>query len=201
MQRTYTSQSSNGHSALLLVETDNFDRGLKNALVTCGYDVVVMHINDPFLKSLESLDPTLLILEVDHISQNNIRSLKIISEINPLPIVVFTEFSDESMLKQLLNAKLNAYIVGDKLPHHVGPTLEVAMARFDELQNLHSELSSAKQKLEGRKWVERAKGLLMDEKKMTESQAYNVLRKMAMDRSQRIEDVAKNVISIVQTIN
>ncbi|WP_017445860.1 ANTAR domain-containing response regulator [Gayadomonas joobiniege] len=201
MQRTYPPTQTNGLSVLLLVESEDFDRGLKNALNTCGYQVTVMLITDPFLKSMQKIEPSLLVLEVDHLTSENIQSLRILSDINPLPIVVFTEFSDESMLKRLLNAKLNAYIVGDKLPHHVGPTLEVAISRFNEIQKLESELQTAKEKLEGRKWVERAKGLLMDEKKMSESQAYNVLRKMAMDRSQRIEDVAKNVITIVQTIN
>ncbi|MER2490708.1 ANTAR domain-containing response regulator [Catenovulum sediminis] len=200
MQSKYQSHRSIGLKALLLVETEHFDRDLKNALLTCGYDVYPMLTNGPILKLVDQVEPDVIILDVDRLSNENIHSLTIVSQIDPKPMVIFTEFSDEAMIDKVLKSKINAYIVGDKLPHHVGPTLQVAIARFREVQSLKDELNETKRKLEGRKWIDKAKGMLMNNKGLSEDQAYQTLRKMAMDRSQRIDEVAKNVISFMQAV-
>lgn len=200
MQSKYESHRSIGLKALLLVETENYDRDLRNSLVTSGYDVYPNIMNMKVLKKVDEIEPDVIILDIDRLSNDDLHSLLIISEMNPKPMVIFTEFTDASMIEKVLSSKINAYIVGDKLPHHVGPTVQIAIARFKEVESLKSELTETKRKLEGRKWIDKAKGLLMSNKGINEDQAYQALRKMAMDRSQRIDEVAKNVISFMETM-
>ncbi|KMT64094.1 ANTAR domain-containing response regulator [Catenovulum maritimum] len=200
MQSKYESHRSIGLKALLLVETENYDRDLRNSLVTSGYDVYPNIMNMKVLKKVDEIEPDVIILDIDRLSNDDLHSLLIISEMNPKPMVIFTEFTDASMIEKILSSKINAYIVGDKLPHHVGPTVQIAIARFKEVESLKSELTETKRKLEGRKWIDKAKGLLMSNKGINEDQAYQALRKMAMDRSQRIDEVAKNVISFMETM-
>ncbi|WP_082196144.1 ANTAR domain-containing response regulator [Catenovulum agarivorans] len=200
MQSKYESHRSIGLRALLLVESENFDRDLRNALLTCGYDVYPALTSSHILKVVDNVDPNVIILDVDRLTTDNIHSLHILNEIDPRPMVIFTEFSDQDMIDRVLKSKINAYIVGDKLPQHVGATIQIAIVRFREVQSLKNELTETKRKLEGRKWIDKAKGLLMTSKGLTEDQAYQTLRKMAMDNSQRIDEVAKNVISFMQAV-
>lgn len=201
MQTQYKSQNSNGLKALLLVEVSNYDLDLQNALITCGYHVYPRLTSASILKVVDEVIPDVIILDVDRLSNDNIHSLTIMNKINPKPIIVFTEFSDELMIQKLLNSQINAYIVGDKLPHHVGPTLKIAIARFQQVQSLQTELNETKRKLDGRKWIDKAKGILMQHKGLSEDQAYKTLRKMAMDNSQKMDDVAKNIVSVMQAVN
>jgi response regulator NasT len=76
--------------------------------------------------------------------------------------------------------------------------LQVAIARFREFQALRSELESVKSQLEDRKLIDKAKGLIMKHQKCDEPAAYQALRKLAMDRSQRMTDVARNIISVME---
>jgi response regulator NasT len=84
--------------------------------------------------------------------------------------------------------------------HRIKPVMDVAIARFREFQALQSELTEVKSKLADRKFIDKAKGLLIEKYKMSEEEAYGALRKMAMNRNQRIVDVARNVISMMETL-
>ncbi len=201
MQSQYKSQSSNGLKVLLLVEDSNYDRDLQNALITCGYHVFPRLTKVSILKVVDEVAPDVIVLDVDRLSSEDIHSLTIVNQIDPKPIVVFTEFSDEFMINKLINSQINAYVVGDKMPHHVGPTMQVAIARFNQVQSLKKELDETKRRLDGRKWIDKAKGILMEHKGLSEDQAYKTLRKMAMDNSQKIDDVAKNVVSVMQAVS
>ena len=80
----------------------------------------------------------------------------------------------------------------------VRPILDVAMARFEEFQALRQELDKAKLSLAERKQIERAKGIVMKSRGVDEDEAYGLLRKLAMDRNQRVAQVAENVISMAE---
>ncbi|WAJ70864.1 ANTAR domain-containing response regulator [Catenovulum adriaticum] len=201
MQNQYKSNNSNGLKVLLLIEHPHYDHDLQNALLTCGYHVYPRLTTCSILKVVDEVIPDVIILDVDKLSNESIHSLVILNQIDPKPMVVFTEFSDQIMIQKLLNSQINAYIVGDKLPHHVGPTIQVAIARFKQVQSLQSELIETKRKLDGRKWIDKAKGILMQHKGLSEDQAYKTLRKMAMDNSQKMDDVAKNIVSVMQAVN
>ena len=93
-------------------------------------------------------------------------------------------------------AGLNDNIVNGLAEERIQPILDVAIARFAQMQSLRSELAAARSELEDRKSVDRAKAILMRSRRMSEPQAYEALRKLAMDSSQRIAEVARQVINL-----
>ena len=95
-----------------------------------------------------------------------------------------------------MRAGVSAYVVGGMSAERVRPILDVAMARFDEFQAMRQELDKAKTTLAERKQIERAKGIVMKSRGVSEDQAYGLLRKLAMERNQRLAQVAENVIAM-----
>jgi response regulator NasT len=111
---------------------------------------------------------------------------------------MFSEQDQPDLMRESIKAGVSAYVSGDTNPDRAKFILDVAVARFNEHQGLKTELSDAKRQLESRKWVDQAKALLIEKQNMTEQEAYSAIRKMAMDNGQKMEDVAKNLISMMQ---
>ena len=114
----------------------------------------------------------------------------------PLPVVLFTEDDNRSIIQQAVRAGVSAYIVDGLDQHRLGSILDVAVARFQETGRLHQELAETRASLADRKNVERAKGILMKQRGIDEPAAYHALRKMAMDKNLRIGQAAENVIAV-----
>jgi two-component system, response regulator / RNA-binding antiterminator len=112
------------------------------------------------------------------------------------PIVLFTEDNDTSQVKQAVAAGVTAYIVAGLSPQRIRPIIDVAMARFEHEQSLRQELQDAKTELHERKTIDRAKGLLMQRQGLTEAEAYNKLRKAAMDKGLKLVEVAQRILDV-----
>ena len=97
-----------------------------------------------------------------------------------------------------MNAGVSAYIVDDLRRERVGPILDMTISRFKVFNQLQEELESTKRELADRKIVERAKGILMRRRGLTEDQAYAMLRKTAMDAKTRISEIARTVIDAAE---
>jgi response regulator NasT len=93
-----------------------------------------------------------------------------------------------------VRAGVNAYVVDGLAPSRVQPIIDVAVARFEELQSLRSELQNAQTELADRKTIERAKGVLMKRRNIDEQEAYRQLRKMAMDENMKLVQVAQEIL-------
>jgi len=118
----------------------------------------------------------------------------------PLPLVIFSEDSSEQCISQAVRAGAAAYVVDGLDAERVPAILQVALARFELMTDLRSELNLAQQKLAERKFIERAKGLLMKARGLSEDEAYHALRRMAMERNRRMGDVAKSVLEMAELI-
>jgi response regulator NasT len=114
---------------------------------------------------------------------------------------MFTEESNSEMASSAIKSGVNAYIVDGLEENRVQPIIDVAIARFREFQALKDELDATRNQLSERKAVEKAKGLLMQRKNISEDEAYQSLRKMAMDKNKRIVDVAESVINAFELLN
>lgn len=119
----------------------------------------------------------------------------------PLPIVIFVENDSLNVIQNAMKAGVSAYVVHETLPQRVKSVISVANARFKETQSLRNELKQAKTQLESRKLIERAKGLLMEQKQISEKQAFNTLRKMAMNQGNSLAMVAKNIIDVCEVLS
>jgi len=114
---------------------------------------------------------------------------------------MFSQDGAPQVIREAVRAGVAAYVVDGLDPARVKGIVDAAVARFEEFQRLRGELAAANERLAERKLVERAKGLLMKSRGLDEDAAYRLMRKFAMDRKQRLADVAQQLIDAAELIN
>jgi response regulator NasT len=187
-----------------LLIKDDLERSelLKQSLPELGHDVVAeATLADDLLKRVESTQADLLVIASESPGATLLSRLRELALHKPLPMVLFTAENKREIIQQSVRAGVSAYVVDGLQPHRLGAILDVAVARFQEIDRLRRELHDAKANLVERKAVERAKGILMKQRGFDEPQAYHALRKMAMDKNLRIGQVAENVIAVAELLN
>lgn len=142
------------------------------------------------------LKPDVIIIDTESPDRDTLEHICLLSERTPRPVVLFTDEDDRSVIREAVRAGVTAYIVDGLAPERVVPIVQVAVARFEDYQTVKAERDQATQKLAERRVVERAKGILMSKRGMTEDEAYHALRKMAMEKKLRMGEVAERVISM-----
>lgn len=182
---------------VLVLEDERKPTLLPHALEDAGYRVIAcVKSGEDLSVELDALKPDLVVMEVESPDEAFLTQLQTLARDKPLPVVVFAQRSESRIIHEAVRAGVSAFIVDGLSAARVGPVIEVAIARFREYHALKQELHQTKSKLEERKLVERAKGILMNQREMSEENAYQALRKMAMDRNQKLADVARNLIDI-----
>lgn len=144
---------------------------------------------------VQRLQPDVVIVDAESPSRDTLECLAVVSAHNPRPVVVFSQDPSDAPLQAALKAGVSAYVIAGLQPQRVAPVLQVAIARFEQERALRAQLDDAQLQLSERRLVERAKGLLMSELGLSEEQAYHHLRKLAMDRGQRLAQVAERVLA------
>jgi two-component system, response regulator / RNA-binding antiterminator len=140
------------------------------------------------------LQPDVVIVDSESPSRDTLEHLATVSSTSPRPVVVFSEDPSDAPMQQALRAGVSAYVIAGLQPQRLVPVLQVAIARFAQDRALREQLDEAQLQLSERKLIERAKGILMDEVGLTEEQAYKQLRRLAMDRGQRLAQVAERIV-------
>lgn len=141
-----------------------------------------------------------IVCDMDDPSRDAIESMRALQRDEPRPVVMFVDQSDPEHIGAAVEAGVVAYVIEGLSPRRVRPVVDVAVARFRAHQQLRSELAEAREALEERKVVERAKGLLMRARGMTEEAAYRMLRSMAMEQGKRLADIAAGVIAVASLL-
>jgi two-component system, response regulator / RNA-binding antiterminator len=160
-----------------------------------GFNLVATLPADVFLADrIAQLQPDLVIVNAESAARDALEHVVMATRDERRPIVMFTNDSDTSHVKAAVAAGVTAYIVAGLAPERIRPILDVAMARFQHEQALRRELAEARTELSQRKVIDRAKGLLMQRQGLTEPQAYEKLRKAAMDRGLKVGEVAQRII-------
>ncbi len=169
------------------------------SLKSAGYDVVGEAANGQEAIDLaRKYDPDVVILDVKMPGTDGITAAKTITGEDIAPVVMLTAFSQQSLVKQASEAGAMAYVVKPFVPEKLFPAIEIAISRFDQMHILKDEVSDLKERFEARKKVDRAKGLLMENMGLTESEAFRWIQKTSMDRRLTMSEVADAVISQVQ---
>ena len=180
---------------LLIDDTRARARVLREALRDAGYEVVLAAAAPlALMKAVERVQPDVIIIDVDSPSRDVLEHVVVMSQNAPRPIVMFASDPAEDKIREAVLAGVSAYVVDGIEPARVKPIIDVACARFEEFQRLRGELARARESLSERKLVERAKGILMERRGLTEEAAYTALRSMAMDRKLRLTEVARSVV-------
>jgi two-component system, response regulator / RNA-binding antiterminator len=168
---------------------------LKQSLIDNGFEVVAHVENDMYLQSKYfDIKPDIVIIDTDSPNRDTLENICVMSMHDPRPIVMFTHDGDKEQIKLATQAGVSAYVVGTISSERLTPVIDAAVARFEEFKSLRSELALAKLKLDERKVIERAKGLLMKQRSLDEEGAYDMLRSMAMKKNMKLADLSHQLI-------
>jgi response regulator NasT len=186
---------------LVVDESEERAAVLREGLERAGHEVVAS-LSSPLelLRAAEDLKPEVIVIDAESPTRDVLEHLVIVSQSSPRPIVMFATDSDGEAIREAVRAGVSAYIVDGLDAGRVNSIVQVACARFEEFQRLKAELAQANLKLSERKLVERAKGLLMQSRGMSEDDAYHALRKLAMSKKLRLGDVAQQVLDAAELL-
>jgi len=144
--------------------------------------------------------PDVIVIACDSPDRDTLENLRVSNVHNPRPVVMFVDRSTPGLAEAAIGAGVAAYVVDGLSPKRVRPVLDVAMSRFQVMQQLRTDLAKAQADLAARKSIDRAKGLLMRERKLDEESAYNLLRKLAMDSGRPIGAVADDLVAYAEVL-
>jgi response regulator NasT len=181
---------------LLVDNTPHRASLLEQALSPIEDVQVICAVESPLelLQLIEEHKPDIVLIETDSPNRDVLEQLAAVSSTAPRPVVMFTGDAQDETIRAALRAGVTAYIVDGLAPGRIAPIMRVAIERFDADQKLRAQLEDAKSRLEDRKYVERAKGLLMKRRGLSEEEAFAALRTHAMERGVRLGEVAKQLI-------
>jgi response regulator NasT len=181
-----------------VANTHEIEEGLRASGIT---QVKLISTEANVLSALNELAADLIVLDVKKPSMALFEQFSIVHELCPRPVVCFSSERDSKVIAKSVKAGVTAYIVDGRDANRIRPIIDVAMARFNECFAVRKELAQVKDKLSERAVIERAKGLLIEHKQMTEDQAYQAMRKMAMDQGKKISIVAHEICGVVAIAN
>jgi len=169
---------------------------IRQGLAEAGYIIAAELVSTQrLLAQMAIARADLIVIEMIAPDAATLEQIHLVRRRYPCPIVMFTCCAETHMAAAVLKAGVNSYIIDGLEKQRVKPIIDVAIARFNETQSLQSELEQANLNLQERKYIERAKGILMKRIRVEEDAAYQIIRKMAMDRSKRIAEVAETIIT------
>ena len=177
------------------VENDSL---LSRALGDFNYRIVkhLSHCNN--LHNIVQQSPAnFIVIGVEIPSEETFTQLALLHDLSPMPVVIFSEKHTTEAIQNAVKAGVTAFIVDDIQPKRFKSIFAVAQARFAQAQAQRKELNQVKERLEARKLLEKAKGLLMLQKHLSEDDAYKAIRKMAMDKGQTLSVVSRNLIDVL----
>lgn len=182
---------------ILLVESDP-DRAARiiEALAEAGErDVQVIAEVRVLARNVAEARPDLVLIDVAHPSRDVLEELTLASGPMERPVAMFVDRSNPALTRAAIEAGVSAYVIDGMRADRIRPILDTAIARFHLFHRMRAELTATKAALEERKVIDRAKGLVMKAKGITEDEAYGLIRKAAMDQGKRVADVAQALVT------
>jgi response regulator NasT len=169
---------------------------LREGLREAGF-VSVEHIDNMhnLLARIYALDPDVILIDLENPSRDVLEQMFQVSRAVRRPIAMFVDQSDATSIQQSVEAGVSAYVVDGLKKERIKPILDLCVSRFNAFARLQDELDRAKSALEERKVIDRAKGLLMKLRGLTEDEAYILMRSTAMREKKRIGEIAQSVIT------
>jgi len=186
---------------LLVNDTEKPIGELRAALQAAGYEVLEeVAAADALLKAVESQQPDAVIIDVDSPSRDTLEQLAVMHRHAPRPVVMFSGDGDDRLIRDVVAAGVTAYVVDGLTPARMAPILQVALARFEQQAHVRRQLSDVQQQLADRKLIDRAKGLLVEKRGMTEADAYASMRQLAMRQGLKLVDIARQIIAMADLL-
>lgn len=187
--------------ALLIDDSDERRASIEAGLSEVGCDVIGFVSNDEdVLTRVQKTNPDVVIIDLEAPGRDTLDSLQTVQSTAPRPIVMFTQDDDGATIARATRAGVSAYVVDGISTKRVRPILDAAIERFQQFRQLTEELAKTKAELEDRKVIDKAKGILMQQRGMTEDEAYKALRSLAMSSNKRLVDVAEGLVAAAKLL-
>jgi response regulator NasT len=169
---------------------------LEEGLREAGFTQVV-HISEmqSLLARIYAVDPDIIVIDLENPSRDVLEAMFQVSRAVRRPIAMFVDQSDSASIQASVEAGVSAYIVDGLKKERMKAILDLCVSRFNAFAKLQEELERTKSALEDRKVIERAKGILMKVKGLTEDEAYVLLRSTAMREKKKIGEIAQSIIT------
>jgi response regulator NasT len=169
---------------------------LEEGLREAGYTGVV-HIREMqnLLSRIYALDPDIIVIDLENPSRDVLEQMFQVSRAVRRPIAMFVDQSDAASIQASVEAGVSAYIVDGLKKERIKPILDLCVSRFNAFAKLQDELDRTKSALEERKVIDRAKGILMKLKGLTEEEAYVLMRSSAMREKKKIGEIAQSILT------
>ena len=169
---------------------------LREMLEEEGFDVVGEAADGEQAVSLaKQLTPDLVICDIKMPKMDGIQAAAQITEARIAPVVMLTAFSQRDLIERARDAGAMAYLVKPFQKRDLLPAIEMATSRFAEMRALEAEVTGLRERLEARKLIERAKGMLMTQHNLSEPEAFRWIQRAAMDNRTSMRSVAELVLS------
>jgi len=172
---------------------------LENGLHDAGYlNVVRIEGTANLLARIYAIDPDVILIDLENPSRDVLEQMFQVSRVVKRPVAMFVDQSDSASIQASVDAGVSAYIVDGLKKERIKSILDLCISRFNAFSRLQNELEQTKSALAERKVIDRAKGILMKAKNLTEDAAYTLLRRTAMNENRKIAEVAQSVITAAE---
>jgi two-component system, response regulator / RNA-binding antiterminator len=168
------------------------EAGLREA----GYDnLTLIHDVSGIARRIADVEPDVIFIDLENPNRDMLENMFQLSRAVKRPIAMFVDRSDQAAIEAAVDAGVSAYVVDGLKRERVKPILDMAISRFNAFSRMTRELEEARSELENRKLIDRAKGILMTTRGMSEADAYALLRKTAMNQNRKISEIAESLIT------
>lgn len=173
------------------VRASIIEAGLRQA----GHDrVSVLHDVTGMAARIVALEPDVIVIDLANPNRDMLENMFQLSRAVKRPIAMFVDRSDTAAMEAAIDAGVSAYVVDGLKQERVKPILDMAVSRFNAFSRLQRELAEARSALEGRKTIDKAKGILMCGKNISEEEAYQLMRRTAMNQNRKVIEIAQSLI-------
>ena len=183
--------------AILVIDENRIRASIIEAgLRESGHDNVtlVQDING-IAKTIEEVSPDVIVIDLGNPNRDMLENMFQLSRAVKRPIAMFVDSADSASIEAAVDAGVSAYVVDGLKQERVKPILDMAISRFNAFSRLSRELEEARSQIENRKLIDRAKGILMKSRSLSEEEAYALLRKTAMNQNRKITEIAQSLIT------
>jgi response regulator NasT len=188
------------HTLAVLVIDENRIRAsiIEAGLREAGYEnVTIVHDINGIARRIAEINPDVIVIDLENPNRDMLENMFQLSRAVKRPIAMFVDRSDEASIEAAVDAGVSAYIVDGLKQERVRPILKMAISRFNAFARLNRELEETRGELESRKVIDRAKGLLMRSRGISEEEAYALMRKTAMNQNRKIIDIAQSLVTAI----
>lgn len=188
--------------SVLVIDEDTVRASIIEAgLHAAGHDrVTICSDVKGIAKRITEVEPDVIVIDLENPNRDMLENFFQLSRAIKRPIAMFVGHSDRASMEAAIDAGVSAYVVDGLRQERVKPILDMAITRFNAYARLSRELEDARHELADRKLIERAKGILMRTRGLSEDQAYAMLRTAAMNQNRKISDIARSLITTAELL-